>query len=179
LQLDVISSLISPFYTVFSTVKGAKGVNLNVIEDSQYKTPPYGPAAFSLFSIYTKLKQNLPGSLNYAIFDVDAAEKAIEKLEPVLSPLGKVAPIIVSVAGAADSVLPAARVPSFDLINGKIITKDLKASTSALRLLHPVLNQDDLPSWERLSSENLLFVIFVDEFISVGADQVGFFRSFV
>ena len=57
--------------------------------------------------------------------------------------------------------------------------KDLKVSTLALRKIHPLLSQDDLPPWERLSGKNLLFLLFVDQFIATGADQVGFFRSFV
>lgn len=179
LKLDAVSSLIDSFYRPISSIKGKKEVNLNIVEDAQYKTPPHGPPAFTLFSTYTKIKQELPSSFNYGLFDLDLLKSAIEKLEPVLKPLGEIAPILVATAGAADSIFPSARVPSFDPDSLTVKTKDLKAATSALRKLHPILNQDDIPPWERLSSKNLLFMLFADEFISVGADQVGFFRSFV
>lgn len=41
------------------------------------------------------------------------------------------------------------------------------------RLLHPVLNQDDIPSWDRLTVKNPLFVIFLDKFCSTAADCTG------
>ena len=34
---------------------------------------------------------------------------------------------------------------------------------AAARLLHPILNSDDLPPWERLTHKNPLFAIFLDE----------------
>ena len=33
----------------------------------------------------------------------------------------------------------------------------------AARAVHPILNQDDLPPWERLTHKNPLFAIFLDE----------------
>lgn len=38
------------------------------------------------------------------------------------------------------------------------------------RLAHPLYNQDDLPSWERLTVKNPLFTLFLDEFCSKAAD---------
>ena len=48
-----------------------------------------------------------------------------------------------------------------------------------MRLLHPILNADDLPPWERLSEKNFLFILFLDEFITEAAEKVGFFRRFL
>lgn len=41
------------------------------------------------------------------------------------------------------------------------------------RKYHPIMNQDDIPSWERLTVKNPLFVIFLDRFCSVAADCTG------
>jgi hypothetical protein len=34
---------------------------------------------------------------------------------------------------------------------------------AAARMIHPIMNQDDLPPWERLTHKNPLFAIFLDE----------------
>lgn len=39
---------------------------------------------------------------------------------------------------------------------------------SIFKQLHPILSNDDLPPWERLSLKNFLFVAFLDEFCSTG-----------
>jgi hypothetical protein len=39
----------------------------------------------------------------------------------------------------------------------------LYQTTLIARLLHPIMNQDDLPPWERLTHKNPLFAIFLDE----------------
>lgn len=36
-------------------------------------------------------------------------------------------------------------------------------SVTTARMIHPIMNQDDLPPWERLSYKNPLFAIFLDE----------------
>ena len=36
-------------------------------------------------------------------------------------------------------------------------------TVTAARALHPIMNQDDLPPWERLTHKNPLFAIFLDE----------------
>jgi hypothetical protein len=37
------------------------------------------------------------------------------------------------------------------------------STVSVARLFHPIVNQDDLPPWERLTHKNPLFAIFLDE----------------
>lgn len=41
------------------------------------------------------------------------------------------------------------------------------------RMIHPISNQDDLPSWDRLTLKNPLFVIFLDKFCATAADCTG------
>ena len=36
-------------------------------------------------------------------------------------------------------------------------------TVSVARMFHPIVNQDDLPPWERLTHKNPLFAIFLDE----------------
>lgn len=43
--------------------------------------------------------------------------------------------------------------------------------------LHPILNHDDLPPWERLSLSNFLFVGFLDEWCQQGKKTAGFFEN--
>jgi hypothetical protein len=179
LKLNTISSLIDPFYIPLKAVKGTNGVNLNILEDAQYKIPPYGPPTYAAFVAYTKFMQLLPKSANFGIINTQLAKSLLEKIEPALRPVGATAPIIAAVAGAADSILPSIRVPQIDYENQTIVVKDTQLSTLALRQLNPFVNQDDLPPWERLSSKNILFAIFVDQFIASAADKLGFFRSFV
>ena len=76
-------------------------------------------------------------------------------------------------------MLPSLKIPKVDTASGAISTQDVRAATFALRSLHPLLVQDDLPPWERLTMKNILFLLFVDEFISNAADKLGFFRSFI
>lgn len=40
---------------------------------------------------------------------------------------------------------------------------NLYSTVSIARLFHPIMNQDDLPPWERLTHKNPLFSIFLDE----------------
>ena len=39
----------------------------------------------------------------------------------------------------------------------------LYSTVAIARLFHPIMNQDDLPPWERLTHKNPLFSIFLDE----------------
>ena len=86
--------------------------------------------------------------------------------------------ILAAVAGALDSILPQIKAPVVDPTTGTISTQDLKINKLALRQLHPLLSQDDLPPWERLTLKNVLFLLFLDDFASTTANQVGFFRQY-
>ena len=181
LIFDTIENLLEPFYILLKTVKGLKGVNLNVIEAAQHKAPPYGPASEAIFLAVTNLKKQIPKSATIKIVDTKAVESATKQLETILSPIMNtpLPGLVVAGAGAVDVVLPALKVPSIDTNTGAVATKDVKVTSLALRSLHPLLAQDDLPPWERLTPKNLLFLLFVDEFVANAADKIGFFRSFV
>ena len=43
--------------------------------------------------------------------------------------------------------------------------------------MHPILNYDELPPWERLTLDNFLFVVFVDEWCRQGKKTCGFFEN--
>ena len=49
----------------------------------------------------------------------------------------------------------------------------------AIRLVHPLLYEDDLPPWERLNLKNMLFVLFLDEFCHTAKQQGGFFENYL
>jgi hypothetical protein len=48
-----------------------------------------------------------------------------------------------------------------------------------IRDIHPILRFDDLPPWERLTTDNILFCFFLDEFCHQGKKFGGFFESFI
>jgi len=181
LKFETVEDLLTPFYKVLSTVKGLKGLNLNILEAAQYKLPPYGPADEAKFIILTGLKKQIPKSAGLKIIDLEAVIAGSKLLEKALGPIANspLPAIIIAGAGAVDSVLPSAKIPTIDTTTGAISTKDIRAASFALRSLHPILNQDDLPPWERLTVKNILFLLFLDEFVSNAADKLGFFRSFI
>jgi len=45
------------------------------------------------------------------------------------------------------------------------------------RNAHPILNYDDIPPWERLTLDNFLFVLFLDEWCRQGKKTCGFFEN--
>ncbi len=47
-------------------------------------------------------------------------------------------------------------------------------SGDVLRKVHPVLDYDDLPPWERLSLNNFIFMLFLDEFLHTNKQKNGF-----
>jgi hypothetical protein len=51
------------------------------------------------------------------------------------------------------------------------------AAPQAFENLHPMLNNDDLPPWERLSLSNFLFVGFLDKWISSGKKGGGLLEN--
>lgn len=48
---------------------------------------------------------------------------------------------------------------------------------TAFKLIHPILSQDDLPPWDRLSLSNPLFVVFLDQFCTQGKKGGGLFEN--
>lgn len=179
LKFNAIENLLDPFYILLSLVKSPKGVNLNLLEAIQFKIPPTGPPEEALFFAITSAKKNAPRAANFRMIDLPAAKQKISQLEPVLKPVSAIASVLAAVAGAADAALPPVKIPKIDTLTGELRTEDPRKASATLRQLHPMLNQDDIPPWERLTLQNLLFALFVDEFVASGADRVGFFRAYL
>lgn len=155
-KFDEIESYIDPIYKAISFAKSAKNIDLNVVEKSLHKIPPYGKAIESAYTAIGLTKMNLPNSLAYSEIDLEALKAAIRLLEPVLSPIVKspIGYITVAVAGATGNI-------------------------DKVKKFHPVLNYDDIPAWERLTVFNVLLLVFLDEFIYEASNKVGFFRTYV
>lgn len=180
LQFSKVESVVSPFYSLLRTVRGLDGENLNIIEAAQYAAPPYGPPTEAAFLAVSNLKKTLPRATNFKIIDPDSVEQRLPTVETSLAPItnSPVPGIAIATAGAIDYALPKIKLPQVDPQTGEVKTVDRKPTTSSIRLLHPIISQDDLPPWERLSPANPLFLLFVDEFVATGADQIGFFRAY-
>lgn len=178
-SLDDFEQLISPFYKVLNGVKPLVKTNLSFVEFTQFKAPPTGPPAELAFNAIAAAKKAVPTSALYPIIDTSALSSAASSLETVLSPISEnpALPFIVAGAGAADSFIPGFKTPV--IANNVLTLKDSKLSKLALREIHPVLVHEDLPPWERLSNKNLLFLLFLDDFIASAADRIGFFRAYV
>ena len=178
-SLDDFKKLIAPFYKVLNGVRPLTKTNLSAVEFTQFKAPPTGPPAEIAFNAIAIAKKAVPPSALYPIIDTAALSDATSSLGKVLSPIveNPALPFIVAGAGAADSFFPGFKRP---VITDNILTlEDSKLSKSALRNIHPVLVHEDLPPWERLSGKNLLFLLFLDDFIASAADRIGFFRAYL
>jgi len=180
LGFDTVEHLLDPFYQILSAIKGAHGVNLNLLESVQYLIPPGGPPAFATFTAFAKAKQFSPKSSNFNIIDATKVEAQLGIVESVMSPIANspLPTILVAGAGALDSILPVLKIPQVSS-TGTISTTDSKVASLALRSIHPLVSQDDIPSWERLSPKNILFLLFLDEFLANGADKLGLFRAYL
>lgn len=154
--IDELLNLIESSFSVIEFAKSAKGVSSNPFDQVAFNSPPYGPILQAAFNVKGAIKQQLPNSLSYSQTDIDVLTEALQILKPALSPIATspVAYILVAAAAVTDNL-------------------------ELIRKLHPILNQDDIPPWERLTLQNVLFLVFLDEFISNAADLVGFYRSYV
>jgi len=155
-KIDTIESQIKPFYTLVDISKSSKGTDLSVVEKGLFNVPPYGPALSALFSAKTLAKMNLPNSNTYFSINLQALELAVSLLKPALTPIVSTPIVYPVIAGAA-----------------------VAGGIDGIRKLHPILNQDDIPSWERLTAKNILLLVFIDEFIVNAADNLGFYRSYL
>lgn len=155
-NIDSLEEKLKTPYKLVEIAKSAKGIDLNVLEKAVFNVPPYGKVSEAIFIAKGLVKMNLPNSLGYSNVDLSALKPALALLKPLLSPIvsSPVASVLVAGAGTAGQL---------DMI----------------RKIHPILNEDDIPPWERLSLSNLLFLVFLDEFCSTAADQVGFFRAYL
>jgi hypothetical protein len=153
-----IEGKLTSYYDIINAagIKNANGMDLNVLEAAVFNVPPFGTIAKTKFIVKGKLKFAKTKSESQWIISEDALKIASGLLKTALTPIvsNPVAGLLVAGAGAVDQI---------DII----------------RKIHPILSADDIPPWERLTMKNVLFLIFLDQFCSVGADQVGFFRQYL
>jgi hypothetical protein len=114
---------------------------------------------------YTTIEAGLPylGQIKLILMALDALIPAGFKLKPVnleamniikataIPALEFAEPVLKEIAWIGSLVLCAVSLPP------------LYNTVSLARLFHPIMNQDDLPPWERLTHKNPLFAIFLDE----------------
>tara|TARA_Y100000389_G_scaffold177628_1_gene190073 strand:- start:10015 stop:14094 length:4080 start_codon:yes stop_codon:yes gene_type:complete len=155
-NMQSVEDTIKPFYKLVSVAKSAKGIDLNILEKAVFSTVPYGTVIKTAFIAKGLLKMKKSNSsMQFRIDDV-ALKSALKLIKPVLKPIVS-SPIvypIVAAAGVANQI-------------------------EGIRLIHPILNQDDIPPWERLTAKNILLLAFIDEFITNAADNIGFYRAFL
>lgn len=153
---EPIRNKIKPTFDIINSAKNANGTSLNIIEDTVFKIGPIGPGLKKIFETKALAKMQLKKPDFQFVLD-DSAIKAASKIlkasiNPIVSsPLGYAIVAAAGVSGNLDSI----------------------------RKMHPILNQDDIPPWERLTLKNILFLVFLDEFLYYGAEQTGFYRSFL
>ena len=155
-NMQSVEDTIKPFYKLVSVAKSAKGIDLNILEKAVFSTVPYGTVIKTVYTAKGLLKMKKSNSsMQFRIDDV-ALKSAIKLIKPVLKPIVS-SPIVyplVAAAGVANQI-------------------------EGIRLMHPILNQDDIPPWERLTAKNILLLAFIDEFITNAADNIGFYRAFL
>jgi len=153
-----IENKLKPTYSIINAgnIKNSNGTDLNVLENSVFNVPPFGPTAKALFITKGNLKFAMNKSSAQFVISEDALKIASGILKTALSPIvsNPVAGLLVAGAGVTNT-------------------------TDLIRKIHPILSADDIPPWERLTMKNPLFLLFLDEFNSAGAEKVGFFRSYL
>lgn len=188
LGFDIAEKILDQFYKIVSLLKGAKGTKLNLLESVQYALPSIIPPALPYlptFITLTKVKENTGKSSTMQMMDTDVVNDKLKLVEQILGPIANSPlPMLVAlIAGVADHVTSAVTlppIPKIDTNNFSFSMVDAsKPSYSTVRNLHPLVSQDDIPSWERLSPANPLFLLFVDQFLTAGADKVGLFRDYL
>lgn len=155
-KLDNLTDVLKPIFIIMNILKSANGTYLDPIEGAQHKIKPYGIPIQAKFNAIAALKKSAPKSSMISIVDEKILEKAMSLIKT--------------------SVAPVMNVPGSFIIPSAAAAIGL---SDAQRLLHPVLNADDLPPWERLSSKNFLHILFIDEFIYEAADKLGFYRKYL
>lgn len=155
-NINEMEKTLAPLYALTDITKSSKGVDLSIVEKSLFKVPPYGPLLNDVFTAKTLVKMNLPNSSSYFSINLQALELAIQLVKPAIKPIVSTPIVYPIIAGAA-----------------------VAGGIDGIRKLHPILNQDDIPSWERLTAKNILLLAFIDEFIINAADNLGFYRSYL
>ncbi len=155
-KIGLIEDKIKPLYRTIDLAKSAKGIDLSVAEKAILNVPPYGIALTAIFVGKTLAKMLSKNSNEYFHIDLKLLAIAARILKTALTPITSTPIVYPAIAAAA--------------VAGQIET---------IRKIHPILNEDDIPSWERLTGKNILLLAFIDEFITNAADNVGFYRSFL
>lgn len=143
---DSVINPVKPLFKLVDSIPSKKGVSKSIFDTA---IPPLNLKA----EINAAIKAAIPTSSLMMMTDSKALAGVVKTVLPTLEPIYKFPLSFIAVSAACALPSP--------------------AGPFAARLLHPVFNQDDLPPWERLSISNPLFVIFVDEVISKGADSTG------
>lgn len=188
LGFDVAEKTLDQFYKTLDLILSVKGIKLNSLEAAQYSIPsvtPASPPYLPTFTALTLIKSKTNKSVDFKIIDIEEAEKKTALIEKTLGPIANspLPALLVVAAGLSDRVVakvPIPAIPKLDAENLSISSTDQTLpSYQLIRSLHPIISQDDIPPWERLSEKNPLFLLFIDQFLSSGADKLGFFRNYL
>lgn len=142
-QMDEVEKIIAPFLKPYEVIKGLREFEVNLL-DTITNTTPAGIAKFIAEFIIAAIKSTTTGiGDNIQVMNqsaVDAAKTIVDTIK---------IPLIASAALAA------------------FTPDDVKEKIKGL--LHPILNFDDLPPWERMDiKSNPLYVFFLDDFCNQG-----------
>ena len=155
-KLDDITKVLTPIFSIMNILKSGNGTYLDPIEGAQHKIKPFGIPIQAKFNAIAALKKSAPKSSAITVIDNESLEKAMSLINI--------------------SVAPVMDIPASFIIPSAAASLGL---SEVQRLFHPVLNADDIPPWERLSSKNFLHVLFIDEFIYEASNKLGFFRKYL
>lgn len=139
---------------------------------------------------------NLPNPSDIKRIGMDLVESSFSKIEETLSPYINTINALQSAKDAAfgekfglpkiskdDSKIPVVLTTKLDaaflILKGLSLVPYVAVALapSAFKKLHPILSQDDLPTWDRLSLSNFLLVSFLDEWCKQGKKTCGFFEN--
>lgn len=137
--VDLIETLLEPLQTLFKLInllKGVKGAFTSLFD----MTNPF-------LKIYKMIKEALERSLPTPMFIKTVNQLILLAQLEILKALDKVSKNLPEIA----VYLPIAAGQSLGL--GNILRAGV----------HPILNQDDLPTWDRLTMKNPLYVMFLDD----------------
>lgn len=137
--LELMETLLMPLQSLFKLIellKGVKGAFTSLLD----MTNPF-------LKIYKLIKEALERSLPTPAFLKAVNQLILLAQLEILKALDKVSKNLPAIA----VYLPIAAGQSFGL--GNILRAGI----------HPILNQDDLPTWERLTLKNPLYVMFLDD----------------
>ena len=188
LGFDTAEKVLDQFYKILNGILSVKDVRLNALEAPQYAVPsiiPPAPPYLPTFTALTIAKSKINNSSNLQLIDTDALASKLSLVEKTLGPISKspLPTITALIAGVADHAVSGVTLPPIPKVDAATFSLSMvdstKPSYATIRNLHPVVSQDDIPSWERLSPANPLFLLFVDQFLVSGADKVGLFRNYL